>query len=246
MQNETSSVLLADDEHGFSLTTSRFLERHGFNCDVAHTADVACNLLEQKQYDVLVADIKMPGNDQLAFCEKVGEKEGAPAIVLVTGYPSVDTAVRSTELGVFAYKVKPFDLNEFVETVQEAARQAALKRRLCDHSRMMRAHEERIDLMRAAISGGAKSLDETAREYLSLVLLNLVESAMEAADLLCLLDRGDLAQPVRKLARHPEVEVLRKAISESVQVLEKTKNNFKSKELASLRKRLSMLLSVTS
>ena len=246
MKNESGSVLLADDEEGFALTTSRFLERHGFSCDVADTADVAVSLLGRKQYDVLVADIKMPGNDQLAFCERVGKQEGAPAIVLVTGYPSVDTAVRSTELGIFAYKVKPFDLDEFVETVQNAAHQVTLKRKLYDHSRVLRAHEERINLMREAVTGGGKSLDETTREYLSLILLNLVESAMEASDLLCLLDREDLAQPVRKLSRHPEVEVMRQAIVESVQVLEKTKNSFKSKELANLRKRLNVLLSITS
>src|SRR5690606_22657030 len=58
-------VLLADDEVPFRSTTARLLERHGFVCVQVSTADEAAERLGQETFDVLVADIRMPGNDRL-------------------------------------------------------------------------------------------------------------------------------------------------------------------------------------
>lgn len=247
MKETGGRVLLADDEESFALTTSRLIERHGLDCDVAYSATQAVSLLEQTEYDVLVADIKMPGNDRLALCEQLSNRDHAPAVILVTGYPSVDTAVRSMDLGVFAYKVKPFELEDFIDTVRDGIRHTTLRRKLGDHAGIIQVLDRRIAVMRERLEHGrALALDETACEYLQLMLTRMAETSMEAADLICLLDRGDAERPVRELARHPDVEVLRNAVSESVAVLEKTKNSFKSRELAHLRKRLSQLLDITS
>jgi hypothetical protein len=77
------------------------------------------------------------------------------------------------------------------------------------------------------------------------LLLSIGDTAMEAADLICTLS-GEEDQPVRQLSSHPEAESLRQAVEETVEVLERTKNSFKSKELGSLRRRLNKLLELTT
>lgn len=242
----TSRVLLADDEQTFALTTARVLERHGMPCDAVATADEAREALAANTYDVLVTDIKMPGNDDLSLFESLKAREDAPAVILVTGYPSVDTAVHSVELGAFAYLVKPFDMEEFIGKVREAQRQTALRRKLVNHSRVARDLEERIGALKAELARRSpRDLDQTACEYLHLLLLNVGETVMEATDMISLMQPEGRERPVRELTTHPELDMLRNAVDETVRTLERTKQNFKSKELAQLRRRLEKLQSLT-
>ncbi|MCI0692942.1 response regulator [candidate division KSB1 bacterium] len=64
-------------------------------------------MLGKNRYDLLIADIKMPGNDELEFIEEPPAiAEGLP-VILVTGYPSLNTAIKSTRLHVAGYMMKP-------------------------------------------------------------------------------------------------------------------------------------------
>lgn len=247
MDEVNGRVLLADDERSFGLTTSEVLRRNGLECDWVASADEARHQMNEHRYDVLVADIKMPGNDQLDLFQTLSDDENAPAVILVTGYPSVDTAVRSLDLGAYAYMVKPFDMQEFVGKVDQARRQVGLRRKLVQHSSIMADLQGRIAALREEVSGNPqRSLDQTACDYLKLLLLSTGETAMEAADLICLMGGEGEQTPVRRLTSHPEVESLRNAVEETVEVLERTKHSFKSKELGSLRQRLNRLLEMTT
>ena len=247
MHSANGKILLADDERSFGLTTSRVLERRGWNCDWVASAEEVSQSMAREQYDVLVADIKMPGNDQLDLLQELRENpEQDSSVILVTGYPSVDTAVRSLDLGVYAYMVKPFDMEEFVGKVREAQRRTNLRRQMGRRSAFMRDMDERIQALREELSGQpTDSIDQTACDYLKLLLMSVGETAIEATDLICLMNSED-DQPVRELTSHPEAETLRKAVEETVEVLERTKNSFKSKELGSLRRRLNRLLELTT
>lgn len=246
MTDVAGRVLLADDERTFAYTTSRVLERHGLGCDWVGSADEAMEALMARSYDVLVADIKMPGNDRLGLFEWMREHADPPAVILITGYPSVETAVRSIELGTFAYLIKPFDMGEFIETVKRAVKTTALRRKMKTRSGTIGRLQERLESLRQELNrNGANSLDQSAAEYLNLLLLGTGETVMEAVDVLQLMGGDSKNVPLRELSSHPEMEILRNAVDETVQVLEKTKRSFKSKELALLRKRLERLLELT-
>jgi DNA-binding response OmpR family regulator len=247
MERTSGRILLADDERNFGISTSRVLEHHGWGCDWVATAHEVRAKMAEHPYDVLIADIKMPGNDQLELVESVCKgPEYDSSVILVTGYPSVDTAIRSMDLGAYAYLVKPFDMDEFMGKVGEAQRRTSLQRRMDQRSAVMRDLNERIQALREELSGRpTHSMDQTACEYLKLLLLNIGDTAMEATDLICTLS-GEEDQPVRQLTSDPEAESLRQAVEETVEVLERTKNSFKSKELGSLRRRLNKLLELTT
>ena len=122
-----ASVLLTDDEEVFGQTTAELIRRNGYDCDVANCVDGAMAFLAQRRYDVLVADIMMPGNARLDLLHQA--RSGFPdmQIILVTGFPSVETAVQSLDNGVFAYKIKPFDFDDFMITLSQAVKRARLQ-----------------------------------------------------------------------------------------------------------------------
>jgi DNA-binding response OmpR family regulator len=237
-------VLLADDEAAFRQTTARLLERHGLLCDQVPSAHAALDYLHDRPADVLVADIKMPGNDQLELVRQLRGLEAPPGIILVTGYPSVDTAVGSLGGGVSAYLVKPFELEDFLAQVTDAGNRTRFLRRLRRQQGGLEQQAERLEALRRALSGpAAADLDQTATDYLSMLMVSLADTALEASSLLACLHAGK--QPVRGLSRHPELDAYRAAVHECIAVLEKTKTSFKSKELAILRKHLLALVEVT-
>lgn len=236
--------MLADDEAPFRQTTARLLERHGLCCDQVSSAQAAIDYLVDQSVDVLVADIKMPGNDQLELVSYLRQLETPPGVILVTGYPSIDTAVGSIDRGVSAYLVKPFELEDFLGQIRDAGSRTRFLRRLRRQQHELDLQAERLEALRRALSGpGAPALDETAADYLSMLMVSLADTALEASSLLSCLNAGK--QPVRGLSRHPELDAYQAAVHECIAVLEKTKTSFKSKELALLRKQLLALVEVT-
>jgi two-component system response regulator HydG/two-component system response regulator AtoC len=121
-------VLLVDDEVSFLEPTAAMLRRRGYACGVAPDAEAALEALDKEPFEVVVTDLRMPGNRQLEFVRRLCGEDDAPAVIVVTGFPSVETAVSSIDLRVFAYLVKPVDFDELCERVGSAARQVRLRR----------------------------------------------------------------------------------------------------------------------
>jgi DNA-binding NarL/FixJ family response regulator len=111
-------LLIADDEPQFRDAISQLLELEGYECESAPNSQVCQELLAQKHFDVLIADIRMPGNTDLELLEQI-QGLHLPVIV-VTGYPSVPSAIRAIKLPVVAYLVKPFNFSELLREVERA------------------------------------------------------------------------------------------------------------------------------
>jgi len=116
---EPRRILIADDEESFLYSTADILRREGYDCSCASDARAATEMLRKESYDLLIADIKMQGNADLEFIKALPQiAEGMP-VILVTGYPSLNSAIESIQLPVVAYLVKPFELNELLERVKD-------------------------------------------------------------------------------------------------------------------------------
>src|SRR4030042_6214874 len=95
-------ILIADDEETFRNSLADLLRQAGYQCDCAPDAIVAAELLHSAEYDLLIADIKMQGNFELEFIRALPQiAEGMP-VILVTGYPSLRSAIESIQLPVAA------------------------------------------------------------------------------------------------------------------------------------------------
>ncbi len=116
----SGKILVADDEATFLEATVDLLREEGFECDGAPDAFHAESLLRQKDYDLLIADIRMPGNLELELLKGLKSTTGGLPVILVTGYPSLDTAMLSTRLSVVGYMLKPVNFDDLLEVAQEA------------------------------------------------------------------------------------------------------------------------------
>ncbi|NNL67277.1 MAG: response regulator transcription factor [Myxococcales bacterium] len=121
-------LLLVDDEEVFAKSTSRMLDKQGYQVETAHDADHASELLRQKTYDCVISDVRMPGNTRFEFIEDLAEAKDSPPVVVITAYPSVDTAVKSLDLRISSYLVKPIEIDDLLSRVEDAIREVRTRR----------------------------------------------------------------------------------------------------------------------
>lgn len=111
-------LLMADDEETFLLATADLLRQEGYLVDTARDGFEAADFLRENTYDLLISDILMPGNQDLDFIKLAAELSPDLQVLLITGYPSVTTAMQAIRLPVAAYLTKPVDFEELRTQVQ--------------------------------------------------------------------------------------------------------------------------------
>lgn len=111
-------ILLADDEEPFRSATAKLLQHEGYECVCVADGFAAAKAMCGSPFDLLIADIRMPGNRDLELVRQVA-RHHIPTI-LITGYPSVETAVNAVELAVVSYLGKPVNFAALLEAVRYA------------------------------------------------------------------------------------------------------------------------------
>jgi DNA-binding NarL/FixJ family response regulator len=113
-------VLLADDQPVYLAEMAELLRSAGYDCLCLADPRQIEDELASGTVDVLVADIRMPGNFNLELVERVRSSSNPPAVILMTGFPTLETAINSIKLKISAYLVKPFGYEELLAEVQAA------------------------------------------------------------------------------------------------------------------------------
>jgi CheY-like chemotaxis protein len=229
-------ILFADDEPLIRASLSGLLRAKGFTCTCVAHGDEVLALLSQQEFDALISDLHMPGNDGLSLIKSVALHLPGLPIVLLTGNPTVETAARSVRLPVAAYLTKPMDFDELNEVLEKSiAEYRALRAMQAGRRRLndWEAELERILVQHrvpASLPGGSMG------SYLRLTLRHviLVLSDLESA-IQHLEQQPGTPQALQNLDRDA-------ALRRAVEVLRRTKQSFKSRELAELRKELEQLL----
>ncbi len=231
----TGTILIADDEEAFRESTSRLLEREGFECHSAGNAEEAIESLQRTRFDLLLSDIRMPRNPDLRVIREAQELDSQMPIILVTGYPTVETAIRSVEMSVVAYLTKPVDIDELIPRVRMAIEQSRNRRAL---SAVRGRLSSCLADLEAAQSKRLPRQGETD-ELVSIATIRTLASCL--SELLELAARSGCpwgSQNLCQLLDCPQRPVGREAILETIEVLKATKEAFKSKALAKLRTKL--------
>jgi EAL domain-containing protein (putative c-di-GMP-specific phosphodiesterase class I)/ActR/RegA family two-component response regulator len=115
-------VLLVEDQEPLRRAYGRLLEKAGFEAALASSGEEALAAIVRGDIEVIVSDINMPGMDGIALLRAVREHDLDLPVILVTGYPSIDSAARAIEYGALKYLIKPVEQNAFVESVADAVR----------------------------------------------------------------------------------------------------------------------------
>ncbi len=119
-------LLIVDDELHVRESLSHWFSEDGYDVEAAGSGTEALALLGRNTFDVIVSDIKMPKMDGLELLGRVRKKDANVAIILVTAYASVDTAVHALKEGAYDYLVKPFDPEELSRIVAKACEKVSL------------------------------------------------------------------------------------------------------------------------
>jgi EAL domain-containing protein (putative c-di-GMP-specific phosphodiesterase class I) len=120
----TGRVLVVEDEPALLKSYARRLQAAGHTVERAVDGTTAAALIAQSRFDVIVSDIAMPGLSGVQLLRSVREADAEVPVILITGAPDVDTAIRAVEYGALRYLVKPFPPDELAALVREALRPA--------------------------------------------------------------------------------------------------------------------------
>ena len=114
-------VLLVEDELIVAKGLEMVMTEGGYDVDMADTGRGALHKFWTKDnFDLLVADLRLPDIDGMEVIEQVRERRPETKVVIITGYPSVSTAVQAVKIGVSDYLRKPFTDDEFIAAVETA------------------------------------------------------------------------------------------------------------------------------
>ena len=150
--NQRSRILIVDDDATFRLTTGALLEADGHEVDSAPDGQGAVERLREKQFDLLLVDLRMPGIDGLGLVEALRLWGHGVPILMISGFGTVDSAVRALHLGADDFLLKPVEpdmlsarVNDLLERRPRAGGPASGVAGLTGRAPVMRALYERIE-----------------------------------------------------------------------------------------------------
>jgi len=112
--------LVIDDEEGIRYTFATFLSEKGYEVSTACNYEKAMEEISQKNFDVIFTDIVMEGRSGIDLLKAVKEKNLLCPIIIITGYPNMDTAREAVKLGAFAYIPKPVNKEVLLRNAETA------------------------------------------------------------------------------------------------------------------------------
>ena len=125
--SEKLSILIVDDEESVRDSLYNWFIEDGYDVASAENAKEALSLLEEKNYDIILADIKMPGMDGLEMHRRIKSLNTEAIVIIMTAFASVDTAVQALKDGAYDYVTKPFDPDDLSHLIRNASSQISLK-----------------------------------------------------------------------------------------------------------------------
>ena len=123
-------ILVADDHDSLRRGISRALRDTGHDVDEAANGNAAIELLHKGQFDVVLSDLKMGGSDGLDVLRTAKALHPTAAVILMTGFGSVHSAVEAMKIGAFDYVQKPFEIEEMELRIQKALDHRRLKHQI--------------------------------------------------------------------------------------------------------------------
>jgi two-component system, NtrC family, response regulator AtoC len=210
MSGELTKIMVVDDEEIVRESLGGWLEKDGYHVECVADGPTALERLRAEPRSVLLADLKMPGMDGLQVLEAARRIQPDLAVVIMTAYATVDTAVAAMKAGAYDYLMKPFDPEELSLMIQKITAQQALVRENA--------------VLRQALTRAYGFRDLVSKNQAMQALFDLARSAAHSASTVLVLGESGTGKEVLARAIHAEspraakpfVEVSCAALTESL------------------------------
>jgi DNA-binding NtrC family response regulator len=113
-------ILVIDDESIVRTSCSRTLTPEGYEVKLSQNGADAMKMLEGESFELVLTDLKMPDIDGIEVLKMIKQRWPETEVIVVTGYQTVDTAVKAIKLGAFDYLEKPFTPDSLIAAVNNA------------------------------------------------------------------------------------------------------------------------------
>ncbi len=157
---QDAAILVIDDEESLRLTFQLFLQREGYG--VVRTAtsyDQALDMIRAQPFDLIISDIVLEGNSGIDLLRRLREEEIRCPVVMVTGYPNVETAAEAVRLGAFDYMAKPVDKETLLKVTRMALAQHRLEQEKEEAERRTREYQTLLETIFRSVTDAIITLD---------------------------------------------------------------------------------------
>jgi two-component system response regulator PilR (NtrC family) len=124
------NVMVVDDEENIREVLSSYLKSLGYSVVSAVDGEDALSKFKRGNFDLIVSDLLMPTVDGLELLKKIREQDRNVIFLMITGYPSIETAVEAIKKGAYDYITKPFHMEDVKIRIERAFEKKNLKERL--------------------------------------------------------------------------------------------------------------------
>jgi two-component system response regulator HydG len=121
--SQKANILIVDDEEVVRLSHLRCLLGTDCNTQVAQNGNEAIRVMEQHPFDVILLDLRMPDLNGLDVLKVIKARWPTSEVIIITGYPSIESAKEAVRLGAYNYLAKPLEPNEIIKAANDAINQ---------------------------------------------------------------------------------------------------------------------------
>ncbi len=139
---ERYKILITDDDPDLRELLTEVVKNRGYDVGVARDGAEALKKLRMEKYHIVITDLMMPGMDGLELLRNIKELDREILVIIITGYATLETAVKAIELGAYDYIAKPFRLEELMIVIKNA----------CERLRLMAQNSALLNELRNAYS----------------------------------------------------------------------------------------------
>ncbi len=130
------SVLVVDDEDDFRETFAKRLKKRKIDVSGVASGEKALELLDEKSFDIVILDVKMPGIDGVDALREIKKKVPLTEVIMLTGHASVEAGIEGMQLGAFDYVMKPADIDDLMDKMRQAYEKKSIHEEKIRHARV--------------------------------------------------------------------------------------------------------------
>ena len=204
-------VLIVDDDSALlqALPLALALRLPGIQVETSDSAIEALSRIQQRDYDTIVTDIKMPGMDGLALLARIKKLRPDTPTLLITGHGEHNLAIEALRGGAYDFIQKPIDRDYFVAALQRAMQTHALRRQVQEQQRALEEHARSLEVLVQERTRELVEANATKDEFLSLASheLRTPLSSLKAMIQVLLRRQGSAG-----VVRRPELENMERSV----------------------------------